>query len=387
MYIELLHTLLEDTLTVGLNGGVDGEGQIVAVGGVVVVLKAVEQLGAHTVLGGDHPAGLTGQFLFELGLQAVGAHIVGIGVDPAHHMGCQASLGVVTLAGGHQVDAMGQVVLGDKLLYRLRFLWLHPVFDDLILGVLVLQMLHHILNFQVQDGRQVLRHKLVGRLRIVGQRAAILLSVLHLLPIGLLGLQQILGGELHIVHRGAHGQHGPLAVIDGAPVGGNGAVSGLLLHRQFLIVIMLTDLDLPQLEEQRDKCHQSKQHHQEQAADQNGAVGPPVRLLPDDSSAFLSFFCHFRLTSLGIIQHLYAAPRLEIPQEGVRKFLFLRPLSHLHLLADLFLPTSQERPLSFLPADAVYGADQLKYSTISVKMECILSTAPSTPVASSSCWK
>ena len=30
--------------------------------------------------------------------------------------------------------------------------------------------------------------------------------------------------------------------------------------------------------------------------------------------------------------HLYAAPRRVIPQEGVRKFLFLRP--HTHSLAD-----------------------------------------------------
>ena len=313
LHVELLHTLLQDALTVRLDGSVDGKGQIVSVRSVIVVFKAVEQLGAHAVLGGDHPAGLAGQFLLKLGLQAVGAHIVGVGIDPAHHMGRQAALGVISFAGGHQVDAMGQVVFGDKCLDRLRLLRLHPIFDDLILGVLVLQVAHHVLDFQIQKGRQILRHKLVGGLRVIGQRASVLLGVLHLLTIGLLRLHEVLRGELHVVYRGAHGQHRPLAVIDGAPVGGNGAVSGLLLHRQFLVVVMLADLDLPQLEEQGNKHHQTKQRHEKQAADQNGTVGPPVRPLPDDSSAFLSFFCHFRLTSLGIILHLYAASRLEIP--------------------------------------------------------------------------
>ena len=158
-------------------------------------------------------------------------------------------------------------------------------------------MVQDILHFQFQNGGQIFRDKLVGGLRIVGQLAAALLGLLHRLLVALLGLHQVPGRELHVVDCGAHGQHLTVAVIDGAPVGGDGAVPGLLLDRQVLIILMLADLDLPQLDKQRYKGHQAKNRHQKQAANQNGAVGAPIRTLPDHAVAFLSL-CHNRLTSL-----------------------------------------------------------------------------------------
>ena len=293
LHLELLDALFQDALTVGLDSAVQGQGQIVAVSGVVVVLIAVEHLCAVAVFGGDDPPRLARESLVVLSLNSIGAPSFAV-IHPADHLGRQAVFGIVALGGGRGVNA-GDMVFVDEGDHRVPLVVLHPPFDHLIHGAGLGQALEDVRLVQIQDLGQVGGNELVGGLRVV-QCLPILCCVRRLLSIRLLAGQDLFGGELDVVDRGAHGQSLPASVVDGAPVGLHRAVGGLLLHRHSLVFVVVADLDLPEPDQQRHERRHAEQCQQEQGAHQNGAVRPPVRLLLDHTLSLS--VCHGWLTSL-----------------------------------------------------------------------------------------
>ena len=294
LHLELLDALFQDALTVGLDSAVQGQGQIVAVSGVVVVLIAVEHLCAVAVFGGDDPPRFARESVVVLSLNAIGTVIIHVGVHKADHLGRQAVLGIVTLGGGRGVNA-GDMVFVDEGDHRVPLVVLHPPLYDLIHGAGLGQAIEDVRLVQIQELGQVGGNELVGGLRVV-QCLPILCCVRRLLSIRLLAGQDLFGGELDVVDRGAHGQSLPASVVDGAPVGLHRAVGGLLLHRHSLVFVVVADLDLPEPDQQRHERRHAEQCQQEQGAHQNGAVRPPVRLLLDHTLSLS--VCHGWLTSL-----------------------------------------------------------------------------------------
>ena len=294
LHLELLDALFQDALTVGLDSAVQGQGQIVAVSGVVVVLIAVEHLCAVAVFGGDDPPRFARESVVVLSLNAIGTVIIHVGVHKADHLGRQAVLGIVTLGGGRGVNA-GDMVFVDEGDHRVPLVVLHPPLYDLIHGAGLGQAIEDVRLVQIQELGQVGGNELVGGLRVV-QCLPILCRVRRLLSIRLLAGQDLFGGELDVVDRGAHGQSLPASVVDGAPVGLHRAVGGLLLHRHSLVFVVVADLDLPEPDQQRHERRHAEQCQQEQGAHQNGAVRPPVRLLLDHTLSLS--VCHGWLTSL-----------------------------------------------------------------------------------------
>ena len=302
----------EGLLTVALDGGVDGELDVEARLGVHVALVAGEHLGAVVLLGGDHPAGLPRQLALILGLDAVGAPVAVVDVDPADDLGGQGAVGVDPLGVGQEVDPGIEAVLLLEGPDGLGDAVVHPPLEDLVLGGGVLHALEDGVGLHPQDLRQALGHELLvpaghgGALR-AGELFALGRLLLPRLGLGLLRRQDVLGGDDHVVDVGGHGQDIPLGIVDGAPGGGDQHVSGLLADGLLLVEAVVHDLDLPQLPQQGDKGHHAEHRHQKDGAAQDGPVLAAVGAALLVSALFL---CHALLLLLRMMN------------KGVRKALF-----------------------------------------------------------------
>ena len=273
--LEGLDALFQDALAVALDGGVQGEDNVVAVGGVVVVLVAGEHFSAVAVAGGDHPAHLAGELLLVEGLDAVGA---AVGVDKADDLAGQGVLRIIALAGGGDDDGVGQSVVRDELPHLVGHLLLSLAGKHLIGRVGPLQPRRDVLLINAQNLREALGHQLIGRLRRGGHLVGVSPRLLHPLGIVFLDLDQVPRGDNDPVDGGAHGQGVPVAVVDGAPVGLHRHIPGLLVDGQFLVIVVLYDLDLVECHQQGDERQDAEHHQKDDGAPQNGPVAPAVAL-------------------------------------------------------------------------------------------------------------
>ncbi len=252
--------------------------EVVAVGGLVVLLKGVFHFGAVAVAGGDHTAGLAGQFAFVEGLHTIGALVVVSPVDPADELGGQRAFGVIALGGGDGIDAVGKAHIRNEFLYLLGDLGLHPGGKDLV-GAVFGQAAGCPLRVDAQDLPQRSRHLLQFGPVVVALR-------LGLFPAGLavgkgfvpplLQLDEIRGGQYHVIHRARGGQNGAAGIDDTAPAGRDGVVPGLLLNGPLLVIFVFGDLNGIELAEQRNKGTDAEEGHQYKRPQQNRPVGPAV---------------------------------------------------------------------------------------------------------------
>ena len=251
MHVVHLNTLFQRLLGVGLDGGVQGQSQIVTVDGVDVVGVAVIHLHVLGSLARHHTAGHTLEQVLVPGLQAVGA---ALGVHKAQHLAGQGTVGVVALGAGGEIEVVGGIVLLNKGPDGLGVLLLDLGGQHLILGVGLLHALFQLFPVQVRHQlTQAVHHHipLALDLGVVGVlvQVAVLILELTLTHTG----HQVLGGQDQVVYRGRHGQHIAVGIQDLAPVGRHGHVHQLLLDGFGLILIVVHDGDVPQLDQQRNK--------------------------------------------------------------------------------------------------------------------------------------
>ena len=269
LHVVVLDALLQCLLQIGLDGGVQGEGHVIAVLRVDVLGVGVVQLGAAPRLGGDHPAGGPLQNVVIGRLHPVGSPV---GVDKAQGLGGQSGVGVVPLGAGEQVEIGGGLVLHDILPDGLGLLLL-DVGLDLPVGVLdgVDLGVHPLLVQAGHQGHQVRLHLLLllghqgGPLRL-GQGVALLVLLGH-------ALHQVVGGQDQVVDGGRHGQHIAVAVIDVPPGGRHGQVQGLLVAGLLLILVVVDHGDVPQLPAQGEKHQHAAAHHEEHRPLEDAALG------------------------------------------------------------------------------------------------------------------
>ena len=228
-----------------MNGGIQGQFHAVPVLGVIVVLEEVHQVGAASVGGGDHQAVGAGQLGVILRLHPVSAAVV---IGEADDLGGQVGVRVVTFGVGGQVDTAGQLVLGDELAHGGLGLRVDLGGDLLVLALLVRTLLRHVLlGDPIQQLCQVLGDQFLHVDVIVLGALARLLGRLQL-PVQLLLLfHDGFGGDDDVIDGGADGQHVALTVVDGAPLGVDGQLTGLLLDGLLLQGVMLGHLQIPQL--------------------------------------------------------------------------------------------------------------------------------------------
>ena len=243
MHVVHLNALFQRLLGVGLDGSVQGQGQIVAVDGVDVIGVAVIHLHVLGSLARHHTAGHTLEQVLVPGLQAVGA---ALGVHKTQHLAGQGTVG--------EIEVVGGIVLLNKGPDGLGVLLLDLGGQHLILGVGLLHALFQLFPVQVRHQlTQAVHHHipLALDLGVVGilVQVAVLILELTLAHTG----HQVLGGQDQVVYRGRHGQHIAVGIQDLAPVGRHGHVHQLLLDGFGLILIVVHDGDVPQLDQQRNK--------------------------------------------------------------------------------------------------------------------------------------
>ena len=122
-----------------------------------------------------------------------------------------------------------------------------------------MDLLDGLLPVQRGDQSHQLLHHLVlpggdhGLTDLIGQLLAVLVLVGD-------ALHQVDGGEDQLIHRGRHGHHVVVPVVDVAPAGGYDKVQLLLLGGGLLILLLVDDGDIPQLPAQGNE-HQHAAHH------------------------------------------------------------------------------------------------------------------------------
>ena len=257
--------------------------------------------------------------------------------------------GVVALGVRLHIHAGVELIVADELPDLGGDVVLHPPLDHLILDRGVLHALEDLFLLHPQDLGQPLSDEcgviaaLGGDFGVGGDAALFLLLLLgksgalfqlgHR-PLGrrLLSLHDVLGGDDDVVNVGGDGQPVAFGVVNGAPGRGHQQVPGLLVNGLLLQLVVLADLHVPQLPEQRDKDNHPEDHHQENGAAQDGPVGPAVT---GPGFCFARSLCHAGL--------LVKSPCGRFPkEEGVRKYtIFLRPALSLSLLGldERYVPT------------------------------------------------
>ena len=270
--------LLQDLLGIGLDGAVDGQGQVIAVDRVHIVGVAVVQLVVLSGAAGDYPAGNPFQDFFVLGLQAVRATLR---VDKAQHLGGQRSEGVVPLGAGGEIEVIARFVLLNKGADGLGLFLLQLGEEHLILGVFLGHSPLQIGPVQVGTNGHQAVDDLVPQL--LHRRSPGLLVLIALL-IGIIALvhavHQVLGGQNQVVYGGRHGQHIAVGVQNVPPVGGHRHVHQLLICGPLLVKIVVPDGDRPQLDHQRNEQSHPAHQHQKQGAPEYQALGLPVAVDP-----------------------------------------------------------------------------------------------------------
>ncbi|MPM14948.1 hypothetical protein SDC9_61312 [bioreactor metagenome] len=260
----------EGTLGIVLDGGINGEMKVVAVHRVHVIFIAGEHFGARTGLCGDDPSVHTRELIVTDGLDAVGAVIVA--VYETDYLGGQRGGGIITLGTGRDVEPVGQMVIQHKLPYLGGNLLFYPGGQNLVSGIDFFQMFHDFVRVRTQNGSQAVGDEVVGGFlpAVFGGAFPVFLFKL------LLHQQNIPGGQDDVVCGGRDGQDVSLRVINGAPVGGDGHVTGLLFDRLGLVKVMIDDLDLPQLDEERPEGNDPEHNHEKKASAKNDPVGAPA---------------------------------------------------------------------------------------------------------------
>ena len=196
-----LDALLQGLLRIGLDGGVDGQGQVIAVDGVDKLGIVVVHLGARAGAGGDDPAR---RALEHVVIGRLDAHRAPLGVDKAQGLGRQAGIGVIPLGPRHQIEIVRGLVLHDVVPDGLGVLLL-DLGLDLPIGVFRgLHLLFQLLLVQVGDQTHQVPHQLVlGRLHggIPGGLVQVSVAVGIVLFVHAV-LHQVLGGQNQVIHRG-----------------------------------------------------------------------------------------------------------------------------------------------------------------------------------------
>ena len=186
---------------------------------VDIVLIAGEHLRTGGVLGCDHAARLARQLFLELGLDAIGAPVTVVDIDPTDDLGRQGAVRIHPLGIRQQVDAGIEVVGVLELPNSLGYVVVHPPLEDLVLGGGVLHPLEDVCFLHTQDIRQALGDKfLVGAVHRRHLGVGDDQIFLFLLRIGEAGalfqlgcppfrrrglaLEDVFGRDDHVLHRG-----------------------------------------------------------------------------------------------------------------------------------------------------------------------------------------
>ena len=222
MYVVIRHGLLQVLLHIVLNGFVNGGDQIEAVlAGVIFLELGKEQLRPHGVGGPDGSAGTAGKGLVVSGLDALQAVV--IRAHEANQMAGQGGIGVIALGVRLQTDAPQAVPVLEGPDFVGLFLFQLPGHGH-IPAALLPGFLIDLIIADAQNLRQA-----------PGDQVPVL--AVHL---------NLLGAEVHIVHRGADRQGVHIGVIDGAAHSGAGHGAQLLLDGHALVFFMVEDLQLVQ---------------------------------------------------------------------------------------------------------------------------------------------
>ena len=291
--VELLQHALQALFQVVLDVGVQRQHQAAAVLRVEHLLPAAEeQRRAVDVGGGDGQAGAALEHVVIGGLQAVGAGVRG--VDEAQHVPRQRPEGIEPLGVRRQVDALqpggAPAGVGDEdglsvrvdggelvpLLVDLAVdeppdlvghVLVHLLLDVLMLRVGLFQVLQDGCLIHLQDAGEALCDVRLIPHRRGGVGLSLLGGLLRRLLDGLLLALHILldpvGVDEHRLRGVGDGHDLAVLVVDGPPGGADDGAVGLLAHRPGLQVVVLEDLQVVQLPEQRrESRHAQQQHHQ-----------------------------------------------------------------------------------------------------------------------------
>ncbi len=122
-----------------------------------------------------------------------------------------------------------------------------------------------------RQGHQLLHHLVLpgghpGAVDLLVQGLAVLILVGH-------ALHQVQRGQNQLIHRGRHGHHVAVAVIDVPPAGRDGEIQSLLLGGHLLVLVVVDDGDVPQLPGQRDEHQHPAYQHQEDGAPEDRPLG------------------------------------------------------------------------------------------------------------------
>ena len=277
-----------------LDTPVQRQHQAVAVFRIIVLLILIEHVVAVVVPGGDGKARGALKNAVVLGLQAHAAHIVI--VDKAQHIGRQGAVGIIPLGvrlhvhtvdphgafirvgdqhglpiviDGRQLVALIVDLTVDELAHLVGNFLVHPLFHDLVGGAGFFHLLQDGLLIHFQDAAQA-PGDVFG---VPDLRVALLRLLLQI-------LLQSLGIHEHIFRRSGHRQRMPVPVVDRAPGRGDDGASGLLGHSLFLQFVVLTDLQVEELQKQRPEGDNTQQRHDQHRPGPDDLIGPPggVRL-------------------------------------------------------------------------------------------------------------
>ena len=307
-HIVRLDPGLNGLLGIGLDGAVQGQGQIIAVDRVDIVGVAV--------------AGDALEHVLIAGLQAVHAPF---GVDKAQHLRGQGGKGVVPLRAGGEVKVIGGLVLLDEGPNGLGLPLLHIGQQHLILGVLLLQTPLQVRPVQVRtDGAQAVCHLVPFPLDLLLISTLVQLSILVLKVVLIHAVNQVFRGQDQVVDGGRHGHHLAVGIQDVPPVSRYRHIHQLLLGSLLLIEVVVPDGDVPQLHRQRDEKAHPAYQHQDHGAAEHHPLGDPVLF----RLAVVPAFPLFPLTTHAGSSSLPVGRKISLlTSEGRREVAFPRPLS------------------------------------------------------------
>ena len=274
---HLAHIFLQIILDVG----VQGQDQVLAVFGGEILLILIGQGIAPLVLGGDHQAGLALEILVIAGFQAVQAGVVG--AHKAQNMRGQGTVGVHPLGCCSQVQPLNLQII-DELTDLVCRILIHFFGQKFILRVGVVHALPDVVLGYAQDISQA-----GGQGVIVPKNRCVLgLRRLALLQLGVFQadllqplcliiqlLFHVVGGHHNVLRGHGHRQLAAVAVVDGAPEGGDHRLAGLLVQSPGLELLMPGDLKVVQLEKQDHEHQDPHDQHQPEGAAADGAGGLP----------------------------------------------------------------------------------------------------------------
>ena len=317
--------------------GIQGQDQTVAVFRVVVLLILIQQVCIFGILGGHRQAGSSLQLAFVLGLQTYAALI--FRVHKSNDIGGQGTIGIVPLGVRFHIYAPQLDLLPfrnrisfvinltvDEFAHFIRGRLFGPEFDDLVLRIGLLHFFQDRTLIHSQDPAQP-----PGNIGLIPNfRSSVGCSVFCRLGLSLrlLGFLRVhiflnfLGRDEHRLRCGGQRQRREIPVVDCAAGGRNDGAAGLLGNRLLLQVLMLTDLQIIELPEQRHKRTHSQQNHYQHGSAANHLIGPAGRVT---FSAGID--CHGMRSPFG----LRPGPWFALPKRGSKKVSSYSPRSSISL--------------------------------------------------------